>query len=217
MNEVTASQWRSLERWRSKAFLIAGGLLLASPATKAVAVFADGSLPVWIVVLLVFPGLLVALAGLLGTYPQLAEEMPRLAFVGATVTAVAGGAVALLFGWVFVSSIVPLSGGVVGTAPPGFVFLSVMSLIVAGFVLFGVASLLSADVSRSTGLLLLSFAVPWVVILAVTPVYGADLPGWFALAVYGLMPVVLLATGFRLRRETPPTDRGTLSSALPTG
>jgi hypothetical protein len=86
-----------------------------------------------------------------------------------------------------------------------------------GFVLSGVASLRSASLSRSTGLLLLSFAVPWIVILAVTPVYGSDLPGWVALAVYGPMPIVLLATGFRLRSETPWTDRDTPPSTLPTG
>ena len=217
MRRVTVSQQRWLERWRPRAFLIAGGLLIASPATKAVAVFTDGSLPVWLVVLLVFPGLLVALAGTLGMYPQLADETPRLAFVGVTVTAVAGGAVALLFTWILVSSVIPASGGVVDTAPPGLVFLSVMSLTAMGFVLSGVASLRSASLSRSTGLLLLSFAVPWIVILAVTPVYGSDLPGWVALAVYGPMPIVLLATGFRLRSETPWTDRDTPPSTLPTG
>ena len=82
MRRVTVSQQRWLERWRPRAFLIAGGLLIASPATKAVAVFTDGSLPVWLVVLLVFPGLLVALAGTLGMYPQLADKRQARRLVG---------------------------------------------------------------------------------------------------------------------------------------
>lgn len=113
-------------------------------------------------------------------YPKLADETPRLAFVGATVTVVTAGAVALLFGLMLLSSVGPSSGDVVGIAPPGF-------------------------------------AVLWLVILAVTPFYGADLPGWLALAVYGPMLTVLLATGFQLRSETPWTDRDTSPSTLTTG
>lgn len=179
--------------------------------------FTGESLPVWLVVLLVFPGLLVAHVGVLGLYPELSDETPRLAFAGGTVAAVTVGAVTVLFGWLLVSRVGPFPGGVVAPSPPGFVFLSVMSLLAVVFAMFGLATLRSAGRSTVTGLLVLGFAVPWVVILAVTPVYGADLPGWLALAVYGPMPVVLLALGVSLRGETPHLDPEESPGTLPSG
>lgn len=217
METLISLDWKSLGQSSPKSFLIAGGLLLASPISKGLALFADVSLPVWLVVLLVFPGLLMSLAALIGMYPQLVDATPWLALAGGVVAAIAGGGVTLLFGWVLASSVLPSFRGLVVVAPPGSVFLLVMSSIAMGFVLFGVASLRAAVFSRPTGFLLLGFAVPWIVILAVTPVYGADLPGWLALTVYGVMPVVLLTTGYSLRGETTQTDRDTPLSYLPTG
>jgi hypothetical protein len=200
------SVWPLLARWRARAFLVAGGLLLASPATKALALLPGVSPPVWLVALLVFPGLLAALAGLIGMYPQLADETPLLAFAGGVVAAFTGSGLTLLFGWVFASSVFPSLGALAVTEPPGWAFVSLMVLIPTGFALFGVASLRAAVHSRSTGYFLLGFAVPWVAILAVTPVYGSDLPGWLALAVYGVMPIVLLATGYSVRDGGPLSD-----------
>lgn len=206
-----------LARWRARAFLVAGVLLLASPASKGLAFLADVSPPMWLVALLVFPGLLTALAGLLGMYPQLADETPLLALAGGVVAAITGSGLALLFGWVLASTVAPSLRGIAVSVPPGSVFLSLMVLIPAGFVLFGVGSLQATVHSRSIGILLLGFAAPWVVILTVTPVYGADLPAWLAIAVYGVMPVVLLATGYSLRGEDPLTDHEVLPGTLPVG
>jgi hypothetical protein len=83
--------------------------------------------------------------------------------------------------------------------------------------LFGVASLRATIHSRSIGLLLLGFAVPWVVILVVTPVYGSALPGWLAFAVYSPMPITLLAMGYSLRDESAVTDPETTQRSLPIG
>jgi hypothetical protein len=206
MLETDRSVWMLLARWRARAFLIAGGLLLASPVTKGLTLLADVSPPVWLIALLVFPGLLAALAGLLGMYPRLADEASRLAFAGGVATVFAGCGVTLLFGWVLASSVSLSLGTLTVTAPPGSVFLSLMVLIASGFCLFGLASLQAAAHSRTTGYLLLGFAVPWVVILAVTPVYGSDLPGWLALAVYGVMPIMLLTTGHSVRDDGPLSD-----------
>lgn len=209
MVSIGAFTWRRMERWRALAFVIAGLLLLASPATKALALFVGVSLPTWLVVSLVFPGLLASMVGLLGLYPTLARQVPRLSLAGGVVATIAGSATAVTFGWMLAASVPAL--GVVATPPPGPVFLSLMVSIALGFALFGVASLRTTVISRSVGLLLLGFAVPWIVIFAVTPVYGSDLPGWLALALYGVMPPVLLATGHVLRDDSVSTESDELS------
>lgn len=211
------SVWTLLARWRARAFLIGGGLLLASTVTKGLALLADVSPPVLLITVFVFPGLLVALAGLLGLYPRLTDDASRLALAGGVATVFAGFGVTLLFGWVLASSVSPSLGAITVTAPPGSVFLSLMVLIATGFVLFGLASLQAAVHSRSTGFLLLGFATPWVVILAVTPVYGSDLPGWLALTLYSMMPIVLLATGYSVRDGDSLSDDDTLPGTLPVG
>lgn len=211
MPEADSSVWSLLARWRARGFLVAGGLLLASPVTKGLALLADVSPPVWLLALLVFPGLLAALAGLLGMYPRLADDSSRLALAGGIATVVAGCGVTLVFGWALASSISLSLGALTITAPSGSIYLSLMALIATGFILFGLASLRASVDPRLTGFLLLAFAVPWVVILAVTPVYGSDLPEWFALAVYGVMPIVLLTTGYSVREGGSPSD----SDALP--
>jgi hypothetical protein len=206
-----------MERWRATAFVIAGLLLFASPATKALALFVDASLPTWLVVILVFPGLLASMVGLLGLYPTLARQVPRLSLAGGVVAAMAASATAVTFGWMLAASVpVSIPGGVV-TPPPGLVVLSLMVSIALGFALFGVASLRTTAISRSIGLLLLGFAVPWVVILAVTPVYGSDLPGWLALVLYGVIPPVLLATGHVLRDGSVSPESDELSRRTAAG
>lgn len=209
--------WTLLARWRARAFLVAGGLLTASPATKGLGLLVDVSLPVWLIALLVFPGLLAAVAGLLGMYPRVGTDASRLALAGGGATVGAGGGVTLLFGWVIASSATQWVGPVTVSAPPGWVFLSVMALIATAFVLVGLASLRATAEPRRTGTLLLGFAVPWMAILAVTPVYGSDLPGWLALALYAVMPVVLLALGYSVRKEGPSTDTDAVSGTPSVG
>lgn len=195
-----------LERWHPQALLLAGWVLLASPVTKGIALFADVSTPVWLLVLLVFPGLLAALAGLLGIAPALAEDAPRLAVAGGVATLAAFCGVAVLFAWTFASSVAPSLPGLAVTAPPESVFQAVIATIVTGSVLVGLASLRAGVHSRLTGLLLLGFAAPWVSILAAGAVLGGDLPGWLALPLYGAIPLLLVATGYTLRGTAPATD-----------
>jgi len=215
MLSTSAFTWRWIERWRAPAFVVAGLLLLASPATKALALFVDASLPTWLVVILVFPSLLASMVGLLGLYPTLTRQVPRLSLAGGVVAAMAASATAVAFGWMLAASVPALE--VIATPPPGPVFLSFMVSIALGFALFGVASLRTTAISRSIGLLLLGFAVPWMVILAVTPVYGSDLPSWLALALYGVMPPVLLATGHALRDGSISTESDELSRRTAAG
>jgi len=217
MEGVRGSTWESLNQRSPAAFLISGGLLLASPVTKGFTLVADVSPPGWLVALFVFPALVTALAGVLGLYPKLVKQTPRLALAGSVIAVVAASGLSLLFGWILASHLVPSLAELTGTAPPGWVFLSMMVLIPTGFALFGVASLRATIHSRSIGLLLLGFAVPWVVILAVTPVYGSALPGWLAFAVYSPMPITLLAMGYSLRDESAVTDPETTQRSLTIG
>lgn len=207
MSAIGTRLWRTLEGWTATAFFVAGGLLLASPAHVGLELFTDVSLPTWLVTLFVMPGLTTALFGLLGLYPRLADRAPRLALAGGVTAGITGTILALLFGWILGGTLVSAVPGIVIGTPPGVLFTTVALTMTLGFLLFGFATLRSPDLAPSFGLLLLLFAVPWLVVLVATAVFGSAFPDWLTLAIYGPIPFIMLATGYTLRVGAIPTGR----------
>lgn len=207
----------ALDRLRAEAFLAAGVLLLASPTHVVLELFMDVPLPSWLVALFVLPGLIATLVGLVGLYPRIADCAPRVALAAGVVTIVAGMILVVLLGWILGGSVLMTVPGVGVGMPPGILFLSLAMTLTLAFVLFGSASLRFAVPSRAVGLLLLSFALPWIVSLAATSVYGSTFPDWLTMAIYGPIPFVMLGTGYALRIESAPTGQDDDSVDLATG
>lgn len=207
-------RWETLDRWRARAFIIAGGLFLTSPAAKGLTLVTAGSPPEWVVALLAFSGLLASLVGLLGFYPELSEQVPRHALAGAVATGVAMGVTVGLFVWLIgTRALAAMSYLAAPVSPPAIVFVSLVAAMATGFAVVGAATLRSSTSSRTVGVLLVALAVPWVVLLVAGAVYGSGLPVWLSLTTYGAIPVGLLATGYSIRghahsgeNETPVTD-----------
>lgn len=195
----------TLERWNADAFLVAGVLLLASPTHIVLESFLNIPLPTWIVASVILPGLIATLVGLVGLYPRIADRAPRMAAIGGLFTALAGTTLTVLLGWILGNSVLTAAWGMTIGSPPDIAFLSLVVTMTLAFVLFGTASLRVAVPSRRVGTLLLSFALPWIVILVAQSVYGSAFPRWLTLAIYGPIPVVMLATGYTLRIESLPT------------
>lgn len=128
-----------------------------------------------------------------------------MAAIGGLFTALAGTTLMILLGWILGDSVLTAAWEMSIGSPPNIAFLSLVVTMTLAFVLFGTASLRVAVPSRRVGALLLSFALPWIVILVAQPVYGFGFPRWLTLAIYGPIPVVMLATGYTLRIESLPT------------
>lgn len=205
MSNGTILPWDTLENKRATAFLVAGLLWLVDTILLGLELFAGVSVlgtrgPVN--PLLYMSGLLAAIVGLLGLYPELASRSPRLARVGAGVIAVAGIVIPILLAWLVVGALLNQPGP---AAPLGILFFVVVAL---GFILFGISSIWTGVPSRVAGLLLL--AIPTAIFVWITAgfvVYGGAVPVWMAPTIAAVITVILLAIGTHLRTEDVPTDR----------
>lgn len=199
--------WATLAERSSGAFFLAGWLLLASPAHVALELFLEIPLPTWLVAAFILPGLMATLVGLLGLYPLVVDDAPLLSVAGGVVTAVTATTLAVLFSWVLGGALLAAVSGVAVGTPPGVLFMVLTLTMTLGFVLFGLATLRSPRLTRSLGLLLCSFAAPWAVALAATGVYGSSFPDWLTLAIYGPIPIIMLATGYTRSMNSVATAR----------
>lgn len=215
--QISTRVWSVLDHWRAEAFLAAGVLLLASPTHIALELFIGVPLPSWLVALFVLPGLIATLVGLLGLYPRIADRAPWIAIVGGVITAMAGSILFVLFGWIVGGSLLTAVSGMAVSMPPETAFQSLALTLTLAFLLFGVANLWYAIPSRNVGFLLVSFSLPWVSSLAATSIYGAVLPDWLTIGIYGPIPFLMLATGYVLRMESTPTGRDDYSVDISTG
>lgn len=193
---------RPFKQWSCKAFLFAGILLVGAPSHLVLDHFTSVSTPAWLIAPVVLTGLMSSLVGLLTFYPRLSDRTVWLNIAGAVNVVIAGVGTIGILGWALAASILPIVSEVsISTVPPAPVFLVVMMTMALAFVLSGIASLLTVDLSKIVGLLMLSFAVPWIVVVAATLMFGSEVPTWLSFPVYGAMPLILLATSHVLRRH----------------
>lgn len=199
--------WNSLERWRSIAFLVAGGLVFGFVVSNAVEAFTAAQPPTWVNTLFVSPALVAAAVGLLGFYSLLADRVPRLALASAVVVTVAGIAATVLF-------IVTTANALVAGLQLPFlpVYLLTLLTTILGFMLFGAASLWTSIPSRRIGLLLLGPPAVNITMIVTAPM---NPPQWSTFLISALWTGAILAIGFALRTEDDPTEH-TKVSADPT-
>jgi hypothetical protein len=197
----------SLARRSGAAFLVAGGLLLGSTTLKGIGWFTTASPPAGLVMLFAVPGLLVTFAGLLGLYPRLADRSPRLSRAGLAATIIGGTGLLVTVAWGVVGGALrAVFGEALPATPPEALFVALVATIALAAGLFGVAGLRTRVPSRRVGLLLLGYAATYVA-LVVAGIALATVPDWLYLGIYGAQPVVLVTTGYHLRRASVPTDR----------
>ena len=196
--------WNSLERWRSTAFLVAGGLVFGFVVSNAVEAFTAAQPPTWVNTLFVSPALLAAAVGLLGFYPLLADRVPRLALASAVVVTVAGIAATALF------AVTTANGLVTGVQLPFLsVYLLTLLTTILGFVLFGVACLWTRTPSRRIGLLVLRPPAVNIIMIVTAPM---NPPQWATFLISALWTGAILAIGFALRSEDGSTGQTTASA-----
>lgn len=207
MAQISTRVWSVLGHWRAEAFLAAGVLLLASPTHIALELFVGIPLPTWLVALFVLPGLMATLLGLFGLYPLIADRAPVLANVAGGISALAGLILSVLLGWIVGGSLLMAVSGKAIRMPPGTAFQSLAITLSLAFLLFGLAVFWYTIPSRKVGLLLASFSLPWIMVLAATSIFGSAFPDWLTIAIYGPIPFLMLGTGYMLRMESPAAGR----------
>ncbi|WP_435196537.1 hypothetical protein [Natronomonas sp. EA1] len=209
MGSDHTTQWSSVEQWSPTLFLVGGSLLIGHAAMSAVHAFTDIVTPPDA---FVTTGHFVALVGLLGLYPVLANRTPRLARAAA-----ATGVVALV-SW-FVMTVVrffELAGIVssLGDALPDVFFVIVLASTILTYGLFGVATL-RIDSSRSIGLLVLVPSILTAALVVDSVLTGVSaLDGVF---IGGGLALSMMALGYTLRTWDRPTDHAASPSDVVAG
>lgn len=164
------------------------------------------------------PGLLASLIGLLAISPRLSNPPSRLVVAGAGSAAFAGAGILGILGWIVAWNFLPVvPNNSIPAVPPGSVFLVVMTTMALAFLLTGLGSLREHEQHSSIGRHLLAYAAPWITILGVTPLFGADLPLWIALPAYGSMPAVMLSVSYVLRSEPTSVEHDGHSNEVAIG
>lgn len=202
---VSTQRWKSLEERRAMAFLVAGVLWLADTVLLGIELFTGVSIlgtPGTVNPILYMSGLVAAIVGLLGFYPELAGRTPRLARISAVLVAVAGVAISVLLVWLVTVTLLGQPD------PPGVLLILSLLVVVLGFILFGIASVQTGVPSRTVGFLVL--AIPTTLFAGLVlgyVLYSGDSPDWTSPAIGVVMSLLLLAIGVLLRSEGVPTDR----------
>lgn len=188
-------------------FLVAGGLTVVFAGLLGVEAFTEQTAPED-----VFgpAGFAVAYLGLLGLYPTLAEQTPRLARAGAVFAAIGavGAGVVSLGSLGAALSVLPADPG-----PVAIVFILGLGVgMVPGYVTFGVASLLAGLHSRRLGVLLLAPPAIFVVMLSgiLPSVVDVTLSNFILSSGQAIahlaIGVVLMAEGTQAGRPTATAD-----------
>lgn len=203
---MTGGLLQRLEGKSPTLFLVAAALLILFAVTKGIEAV-TGSSPTD-----VFgpAGYTVAFVALLGMYPALAGRTPRLARVGGVVAVVG------VVGWAAVTALT--LAALAGVLPPpeeagalGGAVLAPAGLgMLAGYLLFGVATLRSGAHPRALGLLLLAPAVIFAAVFAVFAPLGYG-ETWGPFLAASAQAVVHLAIGLLLRKEASQGRAGRLA------
>lgn len=200
--------WDWLESWSTWMFLAGGVLVLIQTIGDVLTLTMDMDLEA--LAFVVFLGLILSYIGLLGLYPRVADQAPRLSRAGLMLVLVPVLLLIVLTVALLASSGPPFSESV-GAA----LFMAIFVGFAVGVVLFGVAILQTGTPSRAVGISLLGFAAGWFVLLGASIIYGFPISEWLTFLSDGIMAISLLATGFLLYTGASPLGHTETSGGVP--
>lgn len=202
---VSTRRWESLETWQSTLFLIAGVLFGINVVIVATGT-ATGSEKMIMLLGETFNAAAwaVALVGLLGFYPGVADQSGWLARAGAVCAAIGVVVFTALSMLSLVYYVEFIDGNIESLVPlllPGVIIGGILS-----FLLFGITSLRSEGHPRTIGVLLL--LPPLIVVVNILSGAAGVESSYFLLGVVSGLLLVMLALGFRLRSSSGTSDHG---------
>lgn len=201
----STQRWDSLENWQSTLFLVAGVLFGINVVIVATGT-ATGSEKMTVLLGETFNAAAwaVALVGLLGFYPGVADRSNWLARAGAVCAAIGVVVFTALSMLSLVYYVEFIDGNIESLVPlilPGVIIGGVLS-----FLLFGITSLRSDGHPRTIGVLLL--LPPLIVVANIMGGAAGVESSYFLLGVVSGLLLVMLALGFRLRSASESSDHG---------
>lgn len=204
--------WEALAERDGLVFLSAGGMLFVATANDALGAYTplptQAGLPLAVEAVAGFGGLVLAIVGLVGLYPLLADRSPRLARLGVGLVALPAVVFAVL-------TTCAIPAGVLGIPSPAAVIPALDTIVIAGLLmiavgamLFGVAALRERTLPHVLGESLLLLAVGWVLLFGAAFLDGFPV-GHRVLLVSGVLETsALLGTGYALRLDLGPEATG---------
>jgi hypothetical protein len=191
----------SIEQWTPTLFLVSGVLLVGHAAISGLRAFTDVATPVDVFGPV---GFLLALVGLYGLYPELADGTPKLARSGAIVAAVPVVDYAVISASAFgqmVEVLPPISDFL-----PAVFFVLHLGAMTLAYALFGVATLRTETHPRPISFLLL--APPVLIVVQMASAAIVENPAVGAFLVGSALAVVHLAIGYSLKAGSGAHDHG---------
>jgi hypothetical protein len=193
-----------LEQWSPIVFMLAGGLALLSSSINTLdavpGVSTQQGILVFIEGLAGFGGILLSFVAMLGLYPILKKDAPRLARVGVGVMVLPVLFFLVDLVWLSLSGVLGLPSLTLTYLPSPMLALgAVFFLFAVGTTIFGVIALLTDPLIQSIGGLLIVFATAWYLLIGSIAIYGFPIPVWLV-ALTGLMQGgSMLGIGYFLR------------------
>lgn len=192
MVALSGNRWRTLERWSPVLFLLGGGGVITHAAVQAIEAFTAITAPPDV---FVTTGHLIALVGLLGLYPALARESPRLAAAGLVATGIGVGA------WIVmtVGQFLAIAGAIESLTAlfPGAFFVGVLGTTILAYTVVGSAALRAGGRPTVDGLLILSPAVLLAVLIGKSAVAGVGAAD--GVVIGAALALSMLLLGLRLQ------------------
>lgn len=193
--------WTTLKRQNKTVLMIAGVWLLGYAISKAIYTFTDVTAVGAFDVSFGGLGLLVTVVGLVGLYPRLRDEAPRLSFAGLVTAVVAAVGNIALLGWLALATLTRAGYPAIPEESPAWTVVALIVVFVTmalGFLLFGAASLRTDIFSRPVGWLLVVPGLGWAGLI----VGNLALPsGQYLGLVYVPICLALLGIGYSLDSE----------------
>lgn len=200
----------TLERWSPRLFLAGGALFLLGAVNDGLIYFAGASNPEALSVVFLVSGLTAAMVGLVGLYPDLSDRTPNLATSGLGSVGLTVAGMVVLATMALLSLALPALN-LFGTAVVPLVALPTGLLLVAAFLLFGVAVLRTTAFPRAVGGLLLAEVVLMAFVIA-GPTEALD-RGVFLVGAKLLHVTILGSIGYLLRARPRQPARDEVSPA----
>lgn len=203
--------WIRLAERDGIVFSIAGGMLLMATANDALGAYTalatQTGIPLALEAVAGFGGLVLAIVGLLGLYPRLAERSPLLARIGAGLVALPAGVFAVL-------TTCAIPAGALGIPSPTAVIPGLETIVITGLLMaaggamvFGIAALHARRLSHTLGGSLLLLGVAWSLLFGAAYLNGFPISHRVLLVTGALQTSALFAAGSALHLEPEAVSR----------
>lgn len=208
---LVSTVWGRLAERDGIIFLIAGGMLFIATANDALGAYTplttQAGIPLAVEAVAGFGGLVLAIVGLVGLYPQLSNRSPRLSRIGVALVALPAVVFAVLL-----TCAIP--AGVLGIPSPATVIPALDTIVIAGFLMaasgamvFGIAAIRERTLSHLLGGSLVVLGVAWFLLFGAAYLNGFPISHRILLVTGVLQTPALFGTGYALHLDPEATNR----------